>query len=196
MSAHPPEQDRIYDRLDRVLVDEAALRARIAEMGRAISSDYRDRPLTVVTILQGGAVFMADLIREIHLPMKLDSVSVSSYHGGTESSGRVTFHQSRLPDISGRHALVLDDILDSGRTLDAILRRFREECDPLSLKTCVLLSKRVVRAVPMEADYVGFEIGDEFVVGYGLDYDGEYRNLPAIGVLKPEWIAPEHRPSS
>ena len=196
MSAHPPEQDRIYDRLDRVLVDEAALRARIAEMGRAISSDYRDRPLTVVTILQGGAVFMADLIREIHLPMKLDSVSVSSYHGGTESSGRVTFHQSRLPDISGRHALVLDDILDSGRTLDAILRRFREECDPLSLKTCVLLSKRVARAVPMEADYVGFEIGDEFVVGYGLDYDGEYRNLPAIGVLKPEWIAPEHRPSS
>lgn len=192
----PSAQEMLYDRLDHVLVDEPALRARIREMGEKITADYRDRPLTVVTILQGGAVFMADLIREIHLPMKLDSVSVSSYHGGTESSGRVTFHQSRLPDISGRHALILDDILDSGRTLDAILRRFREECSPLSLRTCVLLAKRVERAVPMEADYTGFEIGDEFVVGYGLDYDGEYRNLPAIGVLKPEWIAPEHRPPS
>lgn len=176
-----------YEHLDRILVDEDSLRRRIREMGAQITRDFRGLPLTVVTILQGGAVFMADLIREIRLPLKLESISVASYHGGTASSGTVTFHQSRMPDLGGRHVLVLDDILDSGRTLSAILRRFRDECAPLRLKTCVLLSKRVARAVPIEADYVGFEIGDEFVVGYGLDYDGEYRNLPVVGVLKPEW---------
>lgn len=180
--------ENLYDHLERVLIDEASLQERIAEMGGAITRDFSGLPLTVVTILQGGAVFMADLVREIHLPMKLESVSVASYHGATESSGTVTFHQNRLPDIDGRHVLVLDDILDSGRTLDAILRRFRNECDPLSLRTCVLLSKDIERTVALEADYSGFRIGGEFVVGYGLDYDGEYRNLPVIGVLKPEWI--------
>jgi len=178
----------LYDHLDRVLVDTDALRSRVAEMGARITADFAGLPLTVVTILQGGAVFMADLIREIHLPLKLDSVSVASYHGGTESSGRVTFQQDRMPDIDGRHVLVLDDILDSGRTLDAILRRFRADCRPLSLRSCVLLSKRIDRAVPIDADYSGFTIANEFVVGYGLDYEGEYRNLPVIGVLKPKWI--------
>ncbi len=180
--------ENLYDHLERILIDSDTLRRRIAEMGARITADFAGRPLTVVTILQGGAVFMADLVREIHLPMKLESVSVASYHGGTESSGTVTFHQSRMPDIDDRHVLVLDDILDSGRTLDAILRRFGTECRPLSLSTCVLLSKQVERAVPIEADYSGFAIENEFVVGYGLDYDGEYRNLPVIGVLKPEWI--------
>ena len=180
--------ENLYDHLDRVLIDEATLRERIAEMGASITRDFSGLPLTVVAILQGGAVFMADLVRQIHLPMKLESISVASYHGGTESSGTVTFHQNRLPDIDGRHVLVLDDILDSGRTLDAILRRFREDCEPLSLRSCVLLSKDIERAVNLEADYSGFRIGGEFVVGYGLDYDGEYRNLPVIGVLKPEWI--------
>lgn len=190
----PPEThqdlrpENLYDHLDRVLIDAETLRARIAEMGTAITTDFKGLPLTVVTILQGGAVFMADLIREIHLPMKLESISVASYHGGTESSGTVTFHQNRLPDLNGRHVLVMDDILDSGRTLDAILRRFRDECSPLSLRSCVLLSKKIDRAVPIEATYSGFDIENEFVVGYGLDYDGEYRNLPVIGVLKPEWI--------
>lgn len=178
----------LYDHLDHILVDEESLHRRIREMGAQITRDFAGLPLTVVTILQGGAVFMADLIREIHLPMKLESISVASYHGGTESSGTVTFHQSRMPDIDGRHVLILDDILDSGRTMDAILRRLRADCAPLTLKTCVLLSKQVNRAIPIEADYSGFEIGDAFVVGYGLDYDGEYRNLPVIGVLKPEWV--------
>ncbi|MBL9151674.1 MAG: hypoxanthine phosphoribosyltransferase [Verrucomicrobiales bacterium] len=189
MSSLPPDPS-LYDHLDHVLVDEDSLRRRIREMGAQITRDFAGLPLTVVTILQGGAVFMADLIREIRLPLKLESISVASYHGGVESCGTVTFHQSRMPDLAGRHALILDDILDSGRTLDAILRRLREETEPLSLKTCVLLSKQLTRAVPIEADYRGFDIGDEFVVGYGLDYDGEYRNLPVVGVLKPEWIRP------
>lgn len=180
--------ENLYDHLERILIDTEALEKRIAEMGTQITADFAGRPLTVVTILQGGAVFMADLVREIHLPMKLESISVASYHGGTESSGTVTFHQSRMPDIDDRHVLVLDDILDSGRTLDAILHRFQKECRPLSLSTCVLLSKKVDRAVAIEADYVGFEIENEFVVGCGLDYEGEYRNLPVIGVLKSEWI--------
>jgi hypoxanthine phosphoribosyltransferase len=177
-----------YDCLDHILVDEESLRRRVREMGAQITRDFAGRSLTVLTILQGGAVFMADLIREIHLPMKLESISVASYHGATASSGTVTFHQSRMPDIDGRHVLILDDILDSGRTMDAILRRLRDDCRPLSLKTCVLLSKQVTRAIPITADYSGFDIGDEFVVGYGLDYDGEYRNLPVIGVLKAEWV--------
>jgi hypoxanthine phosphoribosyltransferase len=141
-----------------------------------------------VTILQGGMVFMADLIREIHLPLTIGSVSVASYHGGTKSSGTVTFHQSKMPDIEGKHVLVLDDILDTGRTLTAILSRFEEECEPASMKVCVLLEKRVERTETVEADYCGFSIDDEFVVGYGLDYDGEYRNLPMIGVLSEEFI--------
>lgn len=175
-------------RLKSVLIDAGTLRTRIAEMGRQITRDYAGRDLAVVTILQGGAVFMADLIREIHLPMTIGSVSVASYHGATESSGTVTFHQSRMPDIRGKDVLVLDDILDTGRTLAAILRRFGEECEPASMKVCVLLEKDVERAEPVRADYRGFSIGDEFVVGYGLDYDGEYRNLPMIGVLSEEFI--------
>jgi hypoxanthine phosphoribosyltransferase len=180
----PDHSERIlYNHLDRILFDGDTIRQRVAEMGAEISRDYEGLPLTIVTILQGGAVFMADLIREIHLPLKIESVSVASYHGETQSSGRVTFHQNRMPDINGRHVLVLDDILDTGRTIDAIVNRFHEECDPLSVKTCVLLSKKIERTVGIEADYCGFEIGDDFVVGYGLDFRGEYRNLPVIGVL-------------
>jgi len=185
----PTGTDRmLYERLDRVLIDQGMLRKRIAEMGRQISEDYAGKDLAVVTILQGGVLFMADLIREIHLPLTIGSVSVASYHGGTESSGTVTFHQSKMPDISGKHVIVLDDILDSGRTLAAILKRFGAECSPASMKVCVLLEKRVPRAETVESDYCGFEIGDEFVVGYGLDYQGEYRNLPEIGVLKSDYI--------
>ncbi len=174
--------------LERVLFDQTAIRDRIAGMGAEITADYAGGSLTIVAVLQGGVLFLADLIREIRLPLRMDSISVASYHGGTASTGRVTFHQNHLPEVAGRDVLVLDDILDSGRTLGAIMERIREECRPRSMRTAVLLSKRVERAVPIEADYRGFEIGDEFVVGYGLDYRGEYRNLPMIGVLKREWI--------
>ena len=183
-------QSAQFDKLEQILFHEAAIKQRVAEMGAEIEADYRGTPLTIVTIMQGGAVFMADLIRKIHLPLKIDSISVASYHGGTQSSGTVTFHQNRLPDIDGRHVLILDDILDTGRTVSAILNRFAAECSPLSMKVGVLLSKKIERAETVEADYCGFEVGNEFVVGYGLDYEGEYRNLPVIGILKKEFILP------
>ncbi len=176
------------ERLERVLFDQGTIRECIAGMGEQISRDFHGEPLTIVAVLQGGALFMADLIREIHLPLRIDAVSVSSYHGGTESSGTVTFLQDKLPNIEGRNVLVVDDILDTGRTMSAICARFEKECHPRSIRTAVLLSKKIERSVEFEADYVGFEIGNEFVVGYGLDYQDEYRNLPMIGVLKEEWI--------
>ena len=179
------------ERLERILFDQAKIRDCIAEMGSRITDDYAGGSLTIVAVLQGGVLFLADLIREIRLPLRMDSISVASYHGGTSSSGTVTFHQNRLPDVEGRDVLVLDDILDSGWTLAAIMGRIQEDCRPRSVRSAVLLSKKVNRAVPIEADYTGFEIGDEFVVGYGLDYQGEYRNLPVIGVLRKEWILPE-----
>jgi len=184
----PPDISVTRD-LDRVLFDQAAIRTRIAEMGGAITRDYEGREVVIVAVLQGGAVFMADLIREIRLPLKIDSISVASYHGGTSSSGRVSFHQNRMPEVEGKDVVVLDDILDSGRTLSAIVSRLEGECGPASVRTAVLLSKRIERTVPIQADYVGFEIGDEFVVGYGLDYRGRYRNLPVVGVLKEQCIA-------
>ena len=181
----------IDDRLERILFDQARIRECIAAMGARITADYAGGDLTIVAVLQGGVLFLADLVREIHLPLRLDSIAVSSYHGGTASSGAVTFRETRLPDVTGRHVLVLDDILDSGRTLSAIMGRIRDECAPKSVRSAVLLSKQVERAVAIEADYHGFVIEDEFVVGYGLDYRGEYRNLPVIGVLKKEWILPD-----
>ncbi|MCG8601112.1 MAG: hypoxanthine phosphoribosyltransferase, partial [Verrucomicrobiales bacterium] len=166
----------------------AQIRSRIAEMGEEITQQFAGEPLTIVAVLQGGALFMADLIREIHLPLEIDSITVSSYHGGTESSGTVTFHQTKLPKVDGRNVLILDDILDTGRTMRAIKDKLRDECNPRSLQSAVLLSKSIERAVPIEADYYGFAVGNEFVVGYGLDYRGRYRNLPVIGVLKEEYI--------
>ena len=175
--------------LDRVLFEEKTILRRLDEIAAQISHDYRERELTVIAVLNGSLIFMADLLRRIPLPLKLDCLSVASYHGGEKSSGEVVFKQILLPDVAGRHILILDDILDSGLTLNAIRRRL-EEARPLSIKVCVLLEKRVVRAAPVEADYIGFEIGDEFVVGYGLDYMERYRNLPCIGVLRNDLIAP------
>jgi hypoxanthine phosphoribosyltransferase len=175
--------------LERVLFDEATIFRRLDEIAGQISVDYRDRELTVIAVLNGSLIFMADLLRRIQLPLKLDCLSVASYQGGGESTGEVIFKQIALPDIEGRHILILDDILDSGRTLSAIRQKL-ETAHPLSVRVCVLLRKRKIRARPVEADYVGFEIEDEFVVGYGLDYMERYRNLPCVGVLRKELIAP------
>ena len=174
--------------LDRVLFDEATILRRLDEIAAQISSDYRDRELTVIAVLNGSIIFMADLLRRIPLPLKLDCLSVASYHGGTKSSGEVIFKQIALPDIAGRHILILDDILDSGLTLVAIRQKL-ETANPRSVRVCVLLQKRKARTCPVQADYVGFEIEDEFVVGYGLDYMERYRNLPCIGVLRKDLIA-------
>lgn len=174
--------------LDRTLFNEATILARLDAIAAEISHDYRDRELTVIAILNGSLIFMADLLRRIPLPLKLDCLSVASYHGGLETSGEVIFRQVALPDIEGRDVLLLDDILDSGNTLAAIREKLSTAA-PRSVRVCVLLQKKKVRSRPVEADYVGFEIEDEFVVGYGLDYMERYRNLPCIGVLRKELIA-------
>ena len=169
--------------LKRVLYREAEIAARLDELAAQITSDYSGKELTVLAILNGSLIFMADLLRRIPLPLQLDCLRVKSYHGGTVSSGRVQFDRESLPLVQARHVLLLDDILDSGNTLDAVVETIRLEGRPLSLKSCVLLRKTKKRSLSIEADYVGFEIEDEFVVGYGLDYQERYRNLPLIGVL-------------
>lgn len=174
--------------LERILFDEATIHRRLDELATRISDDYRDRELTVVAILNGSVILMADLLRRIPLPLKLDCLSVASYHGGTKSVGELVFRQVSLPDVAGRHILILDDILDSGVTL-ATIREKLETAGPLSVRICVLLEKKRTRTRAVEPDYVGFEIADEFVVGYGLDYMERYRNLPCIGVLRKELVA-------
>ncbi|MFL6567528.1 MAG: hypoxanthine phosphoribosyltransferase [Chthoniobacterales bacterium] len=174
--------------LERVLFSEQTIMARLDEIAAQITADYRERELTVIAVLNGSLIFMADLLRRIPLPLKLDCLSVASYHGGTRSTGEVVFRQVAMPDVTGRHILILDDILDSGLTLNAIRRRL-QEANPRSVRVCVLLEKQIPRAAPIEADYVGFKIGGEFVVGYGLDYMERYRNLPCVGVLRKDLIA-------
>ena len=183
--------------LERVLFDEPAILRRLDEIAAQISKDYRDKELTVIAVLNGSLMFMADLLRRIQLPLKLDCLSVASYHGKAQTSGEVIFKSATAdpsyggqiapPDVKDRHVLILDDILDSGHTLAAIREKL-ETAQPRSIRICVLLSKKKQRAREVDADYLGFEIEDEFVVGYGLDYDERYRNLPCIGVLRKELI--------
>jgi hypoxanthine phosphoribosyltransferase len=173
--------------LERVLFDEPAIHRRLNDIAAQISNDYRERELTVIAVLHGSLMFVADLLRRIPLPLKLECLSVARYHGEAESSGDVIFKQIALPDVAGRDLLILDDILDSGHTLAAI-RETLETAKPQSIRVCVLLSKKKQRARKVDTDYVGFEIEDEFVVGYGLDFRERYRNLPYIGVLRKELL--------
>jgi hypoxanthine phosphoribosyltransferase len=173
--------------LERVLFDEPAIHRRLDDIAAQVSSDYRDRELTVIAVLHGSLMFVADLLRRIPLPLKLDCVSVASYHGKAQSTSEVVFKEVTVPDVVGRNVLILDDILDSGHTLAAIRERLNT-AKPRSIRVCVLLSKKKQRAREVNADYVGFEIEDEFVVGYGLDFRERYRNLPYIGVLRKELL--------
>jgi len=173
--------------LERILFHETTILSRLDQLAAQISQEYRDREVTVIAVLNGSLMFMADLLRRIPLPLKLDCLSVASYHGRSETSGEVIFKQIALPDVTGRHILILDDILDSGHTLAAIRDKL-ETAKPRSIRVCVLLSKKKARAREVDADYVGFEIEDEFVVGYGLDFMERYRNLPYIGVLRADLI--------
>lgn len=166
-----------------ILITAEVIAGRLDVLATQLTQAYSGKELTVIAVLNGSLIFAADLLRRIPLPLRLASLGVSSYYGGTTSSGTVTFDQLKLPDVNGRHVLILDDILDSGHTLHAICSKLHKETQPASIRTCVLLSKNKERAQPMEADYVGFQINDEFVVGYGLDYQELYRNLPHIGVL-------------
>ena len=172
--------------LNRVLYHESTILSRLDELAHQITWDYRDHELTVVAVLNGSFMFMGDLLRRIPLPLAVDCLSVASYVGD-KSSGVVRFDQHTMPDIAGRDVLILDDILDSGRTLHAVRERLLEE-NPKSVKICVLLRKYVERAKEVTADYVAFDIADEFVVGYGLDFIERYRNLPCIGVLSEDVI--------
>jgi hypoxanthine phosphoribosyltransferase len=173
--------------IERVLFDEPAIQKRLDEMAAQITNDYLGCDLTVVAVLTGSLMLLSDLLRRIPLPLKLDCLSVASYHGKPKTSGKVIFKDVDLPDVTNRDVLIVDDILDSGHTLAAVREKL-ETAKPRSIRVCVLLSKRKRRARDVHADHVGFEIKDEFVVGYGLDFMERYRNLPYIGVLRKELL--------
>lgn len=170
--------------VDKVLIAEEVIDKRLDVMAERIQHDFPGEVMVVIVLLKGAFVFAADLTRRLPRMLEIECLNVASYHGGTESSGKVDFLDRRLPEIDGRQVLVLDDILDTGRTLRAVVDRLLAD-GAAQVKTGVLLAKEKARAEAVEADYVGFHIGDEFVIGYGLDYHGRYRNLPYIGTLKP-----------
>ena len=169
--------------IERVLVDEAVIQKRLDSMASQIEVEFPAGPIVVIILLKGALVFAADLLRRIPRELSIECLNVASYHGGLESSGKVDFLDRHFPEVKGKHILLLDDILDTGRTLAAVAERLKEEGAD-AVHTGVLLAKDKKRAEEVNADYVGFEINDEFVVGYGLDYKGKYRNLPYVGVLK------------
>ncbi|HSH94912.1 MAG TPA: hypoxanthine phosphoribosyltransferase, partial [Roseimicrobium sp.] len=178
--------------LERILITDVQLARKVASLARQIRRDHQGRDLVVVALLNGTALFLADLIRHLSLPMRLDFIGVSSYGSGTES-GELVFTKELRIDVKGRDVLLVDDILDTGRTLDRVIDKLRQ-LKPRRLKTCVLLDKPQRRIAKVRADYVGFTIPDLFVVGYGMDYAERYRNLPFVGVLKAELYAPEAKP--
>lgn len=172
--------------IKKILLQESTILSRLDQMAQQITEDFQDKPnITVISILNGSFVFMADLLRRIKLPLQIDCWSVSSYHG-TKSTGKLNFRQHEIADVKNRHVLLMDDILDSGLTLATIKERLLYEKSAESVSCCVLLEKNVQRSAEIKADYVGFNIENEFVVGYGLDFKENYRNLPYIGVLKEE----------
>ncbi|MET0263738.1 MAG: hypoxanthine phosphoribosyltransferase [Rariglobus sp.] len=170
--------------LETVLVSEKDIKKRVKKLGVEIAASYGDEEITVISIINGAILFTADLLREIPNPIRLDCIRISSYRNDTKSVGQPKMIQSLTLDISNRHVLLIDDILDTGKTFSAVATMLKK-LNPASLRTCVLLDKRGRREVEFEADFVGFEIPDKFVVGYGLDFAERYRNLPCIGVLKP-----------
>ena len=171
----------------KVLIDEEVIQKRLDVLAEKVLADFEGKPMVVVALLKGAVLFLADLTRRIPLPMEIECLNVSSYHGGTQSSGEVLFLDKEQPDLKGKHVLLLDDILDTGLTMEAVIKKLKEQ-GAEEVKSCVLLAKDISRDTVKHADYTGFVIGDEFVVGYGLDYQGRYRNLPYVGILKPSAI--------
>jgi len=171
--------------LETILVSEQAIHRRLRKLGAEINAVYGEEEITVVAIINGAILFTADLLREIANPVRLDCIRISSYRNDTKSLGKPQLVHSLTLDIANRHVLLIDDILDTGKTLSVVVGLIRK-LSPASVKVCVLLDKKGRREVPFEADFVGFEIPDKFVVGYGLDFAERYRNLPCIGVLKPQ----------
>jgi hypoxanthine phosphoribosyltransferase len=170
--------------VEEVLLDTDTVAARVTELGAELVRDYADRDPVLVSVLKGSLVFLADLMRAMDMPMSIDLMEVSSYGSGTESSGQVRILKDLSKPIEGRDVIVVEDIIDTGLTLNYLLRYLAER-HPASVKVCCLLDKPARRLAEIPIDYRGFTIPDRFVIGYGLDYDERYRNLPFIGVLKP-----------
>jgi hypoxanthine phosphoribosyltransferase len=173
-------------RIDKILITEEQIKNRIKELGKQISKDFKGKELTVVSILRGSFLFTADLCRSIDLDQKLDFMAVSSYGNDTKSSGIVKVEKDLAESITGRHVLIIEDIIDTGLTLSHVLKLLKTR-EPASIKICVLCNKPSNLQQHVNIDYCGFTIGDEFVVGYGLDHKGYLRNLPYIGIVKPEY---------
>ena len=186
----PTHSDAFKNDVERVLIPGGDIARRIGELAEAVTRDHApdvlgdDAEVTIVPILTGALVFAADLIRAIPLPLKINLLAVSSYPGTSVRSQGVEVLGRQLGHVEGKHVVLVDDILDSGRTLAAVVPIVKD-LGAASVRTCVLLKKKLPNPPAIEADYVGFEVPDEFVVGYGLDYDALYRNLPDIVVLKP-----------
>jgi hypoxanthine phosphoribosyltransferase len=172
--------------IGEVLLTEEQIQAKVAELGKRIGADYAGRRLTLVSVLKGSLPFMADLMRSIPIPLRIDLMEVSSYGGAsTESSGLVRILKDLSASIQGEEVLIVEDIIDTGLTLNYLVRYLRGK-NPASLRICTLLDKPARRLVEIPVDYIGFTIPDQFVVGYGLDYGELYRNLRFVGVLRPE----------
>jgi hypoxanthine phosphoribosyltransferase len=179
------DRDLLAD-IGEILIPEDRIAAKVAELGERITADYDGRTLTLVSVLKGSLPFMADLMRSIDLPVRIDLMEVSSYGGtATESSGLVRILKDLSASIEHEHVLIVEDIIDTGLTLNYLVRYLRGK-NPASLRICTLLDKPARRLVEIPVDYIGFTIPDQFVVGYGLDYGEIYRNLKFVGVLKPE----------
>lgn len=177
----PPVDVRWLADIERVLITEEQLAQRISQMTQAIQQDFSGREMVVVSLLSGTVMFLADLIRHLNLPLRLDFIGVSSYGAGT-ASGELVFTKELRLDVRNRDVLLVDDILDTGKTMVRVLEKLKA-LHPRAIRTCVLLNKAARRTEDIKADYVGFEIPDYFVVGYGLDFAERYRNLPFVGVL-------------
>ncbi len=172
------------DDIERILISEKEIKKAVTKMGKAISKDYADKNLFLVAVLKGSVVLMGDLMRAITIPVNIDFMSVSSYGGGTKTSGVVKIIKDLDHDLTGKDVLIVEDILDSGLTLDYLTKVLKQR-NVSSIKVATLLDKPERRQADITPDYFCFQVPDEFVVGYGLDYDQKYRNLPYVGILKP-----------
>ena len=170
-----------------ILIDEATVQGRVIELGAEISADYAGRDPLLVGVLKGAVFFMADLMRQLTVPCEIDFMAISSYGASTDSSGVVRILKDLDINIEGRHVLVVEDIIDSGLTLSYLVRNLESRA-PASLEVCALMTKPARREIEVDVRYVGFEIPNRFVIGYGLDFAERYRNLPYIGVLHPDFV--------